>query len=60
VLTHVEDSRLAYFGTALIMAALFEPLKRRIDAFVEGFFLQRDDHVPEEAETGLADGACAE
>ena len=60
VLTHVEDSRLAYFGTALIMAALFEPLKRRIDAFVEGFFLQRDDHVPEEAETGLSDGACAE
>jgi hypothetical protein len=31
---HVEDSQLAYFGTALVMAALFEPLRRRIDAFV--------------------------
>ena len=43
VLTHVEDSRLAYFGTALVMAALFEPLKRRIDAFVEGYLLKEDD-----------------
>ena len=43
VLTHVEDSRLAYFGTALVMAALFEPLKRRIDAVVEGHLLKDDD-----------------
>ena len=43
VLTHVEDSKLAYFGTALVMAALFEPLKRRIDAFVEGRLLKEDD-----------------
>jgi hypothetical protein len=40
VLAHVEDSQLAYFATALLMAALFEPLRRRIDAFVEHrFFL---------------------
>ncbi len=43
VLTHVEDSQLAYFGTAMVMAALFEPLKRRIDALVEGrFFRERN------------------
>jgi hypothetical protein len=41
-LTHVEDSRLAYFATAMVMAALFEPLKRRIDAFVERYLLERD------------------
>ena len=42
-LTHVEDSRVAYFATAMMMAALFEPLKRRIDGFVErGIF--RKDH----------------
>jgi hypothetical protein len=35
VLTHVEDSDIAYFATAMVMAALFEPFKRRIDAFVE-------------------------
>jgi hypothetical protein len=35
VLTHVEDSRIAYFATAMLMAATFEPLKRRIDGFVE-------------------------
>ena len=40
VLTHVEDSQLAYFATALLMAALFEPLKRRIDALVEHRFFQ--------------------
>jgi hypothetical protein len=40
VFTHVEDSGLAYFATAMVMASLFEPLKRRIDAIVEGFFLQ--------------------
>ena len=42
-LTHVEDSQLAYFGTALIMAALFEPLKRRIDTFVDRLFLRQND-----------------
>lgn len=38
--THVEDSGLAYFITAMVMAALFEPLKRRINAFVEGRFFR--------------------
>jgi hypothetical protein len=42
VLTHVEDSQLAYFATAMVMAAVFEPLKRRIDAFVERYLLERD------------------
>jgi hypothetical protein len=40
-LTHVEDSQLAYFATAMLMAAVFEPLKRRIDAFVESCLLER-------------------
>jgi hypothetical protein len=57
VFTHVEDSQLAYFATALVMAALFEPLKRRIDVFVEGYFLHNDDKGPETAETLLSDGA---
>ena len=39
VLTHEEDSQIAYFATALVMAALFEPLRRRIDAYVERRFL---------------------
>jgi hypothetical protein len=35
------------------MAALFEPLKRRIDTFVEGFFFQKDESDPSEmSETG--------
>jgi len=38
VFTHVEDSRFAYFATAMVMASLFEPLKRRIDALVERWF----------------------
>ena len=42
VLTHVEDSRAAYFATAMLMAALFEPLRRRIDRFVERRFFRRD------------------
>jgi hypothetical protein len=41
-LTHVEDSGLAYFATAMVMAAVFEPIKRRIDAFVERYLLERD------------------
>jgi hypothetical protein len=48
VFTHVEDSGLAYFATAMVMAAMFEPLKRRIDVFVEGFFLLKDDGGEEE------------
>jgi hypothetical protein len=40
VLTHVEDSRIAYFATAMLMAATFEPLKRRIDGFVERRFFR--------------------
>jgi hypothetical protein len=43
VLTHVEDSEIAYFATAMVMAALFDPLKRRIDAFVERRFFRRGD-----------------
>jgi hypothetical protein len=42
VVAHVEDSRLAYFATSMVMAALFEPLKRRIDAFVERYLLGED------------------
>jgi hypothetical protein len=37
--THAEDSTLAYFATAMVIASLFDPLKRRIDGIVEGFFL---------------------
>jgi hypothetical protein len=40
--THVEDSQLAYFLTAMVMAALFDPLKRRIDAIVDSIFFRRD------------------
>jgi hypothetical protein len=43
VVTHVEDSRLAYFATAMLMAAMFDPLKRRIDAFVVRRFFQRGE-----------------
>jgi hypothetical protein len=43
VLTHVEDSQLAYFATAMVMAALFEPLRKRIDAFVERRFFRRNN-----------------
>ena len=44
-LTHVEDSQLAYFATAMVMASIFEPLKRRIDALVESCLLERDDRA---------------
>jgi len=43
-LAHEEDSQLAYFATALLMAALFEPLRRRIDAFVERRFFRRNNN----------------
>ncbi len=43
VFTHVEDSRLAYFATAMVMATLFEPLKRRINTLVDSIFLRRDE-----------------
>ena len=42
VFIHVEDSSIAYFATAMVMAASFEPLKRRIDALVEHRFFRRD------------------
>ena len=42
VLTHVEHSQLAYFATAMVMAAVFEPLRHRIDVFVERYLLERD------------------
>jgi hypothetical protein len=48
VLTHEEDSLAAYFATALVMAAMFEPLRRRIDAFVERRFFQRNTHQADE------------
>jgi hypothetical protein len=41
--THVEDSGLAYFATAMVMATAFDPLKRRIDALVDRLFFRRDD-----------------
>ena len=47
VLTHVEDSQLAYFASALMLAALFEPLKRRIDALVERRFFRRNTQADE-------------
>jgi hypothetical protein len=40
VLTHKEDSTIAYFLTVVVMAALFEPLRRRIDAFVDRRFFE--------------------
>lgn len=43
VFTHVEDSQLAYFLTAMVMASLFEPLKRRIDTLVDRLFFRQDD-----------------
>jgi hypothetical protein len=42
VLTHKEDSTIAYFLTVVVMAALFEPLRRRIDAFVDRRFFEGD------------------
>jgi hypothetical protein len=43
VLAHVEDSEVAYFATAMLMAALFEPLRRRMGAYVERRFFRRSD-----------------
>jgi hypothetical protein len=45
VFAHVEDSRIAYFATAMLMAATFEPLKRRIDALVEHRFFRANRQV---------------
>jgi hypothetical protein len=45
VLTHEEDSQIAYFATALVMAALFEPLRRRIDAYVERRFFRSNNRA---------------
>jgi hypothetical protein len=43
VLTHKENSQIAYFATALVMAALFEPLRRRIDVYVERRFFRSNN-----------------
>jgi hypothetical protein len=43
VITHKEGSQVAYFASALVMAALSEPLRRRIDAFIERCFFRRGD-----------------
>ena len=55
VLAHVEDSRIAYFATAMLMAATFEPLKRRIDALVEHRFFRANRQVERQA-TGQHSG----
>ena len=56
VLTHEEDSQLAYLATALIMAVLFEPLRRRVDAFVEGRLFREDvGDPPETSRAGMVD-----
>jgi hypothetical protein len=47
VLTHEEDSQIAYFATALVMAAMFEPLRRRIDAYVERRFFRSNNQADE-------------
>jgi hypothetical protein len=47
VLTHEEDSQTAYFATALVMAAMFEPLRRRIDAYVERRFFRSNNQAVE-------------
>ena len=47
VLTYEEDSQTAYFATALVMAALFEPLRRRIDAYVERRFFRSNNQAVE-------------
>ena len=39
------------------MAALFEPLKRRIDAFVERRLFQSDDGDGDPPETGATESA---
>jgi hypothetical protein len=54
-LTGVEDSRLAYFATAMAMAVLFEPLKRRIDALVERLFFRQGDDDGGPPEEGPAE-----
>jgi hypothetical protein len=47
VLTHEENSQTAYFATALVMAAMFEPLRRRIDAYVERRFFRSNNQAVE-------------
>ena len=48
VLTHEEDSQLAYFATALVIAALFESLKRRIDTFVSRVYFRGTGEAKDE------------
>jgi len=45
VLTHEENSQTAYFATALVMATMFEPLRRRIDAYVERRFFRSNNRA---------------
>jgi hypothetical protein len=45
VLTHEEDSQIAFFATALLMAALFEPVRRRIDAYIERRFFRSNNRA---------------
>jgi len=47
VLTHEENSQTAYFATALVMATMFEPLRRRIDAYVERRFFRSNNQAVE-------------
>src|SRR5215211_1532548 len=47
VLTHEENSQTAYFATALVMATMFEPLRRRIDAYVERRFFRGNNQAVE-------------
>jgi hypothetical protein len=42
-LTHEEESQLTYFASAVVLAALFEPLRRRIEALVERRFSQHEN-----------------
>ena len=57
VFAHQEESELAYFATALVMAAVFEPLKRRIDAFVERRCFRRGNEAAGPREVA-GDGAA--
>jgi hypothetical protein len=47
VLTYEENSQTAYFATALVMAAMFEPLRRRIDAYVKRRFFRSNNQAVE-------------
>jgi hypothetical protein len=59
VFAHQEESQLAYFATALVMAVTFDPLKRRIDAFVDRLFSPEGGDLSGTDESGMADRASA-